>query len=435
MSAKQAYAKPTRRLPDMPPEIWLEILRVATWLPEFSEAEYAHIDFLDAPYKEVYKDLWPVLVTKSALTRVCKQWNIWTTPFLYESIFVGRGRVLSSLCNALRGPTASANANSEEEPQLECGQPGRYTKRLDIALRCYSTSPINVVGGDEAGHDDWVQLTSIINMLPNLETVKFLISTTYRLQIPTKVMQAIATTCGPSLQVLDWHPPSPSPSLTDLSGLLRRTPNLRVLRAVPSLYTQHPYTEWDDLAETPITLSHLTELSAEWIHLGLDRRCRIPTPPPLNHLILKDNHWEDFLKVHGPSLTRLSLIPLHKRTIDWTIASFATNLRRLDIQVTDWLFFPRNLFIPPTCTHVGISSRANQAENYVYRRLAEVLRQLRGECWEMLIFLNDRDVRDLCQRHPKMVRPIMDSVAVRGVRTSNSHGQSLALLVPREYLY
>ncbi|KIY61904.1 hypothetical protein CYLTODRAFT_362224 [Cylindrobasidium torrendii FP15055 ss-10] len=88
---------------DLPPEIWILVLRFAT-LSNFNPVDTAHtVSFLDPPHSfqlrlAAYRTS---MRQKRCLALVCRQWRSWTSEFIYEYVWISKSQHAAKLARTL----------------------------------------------------------------------------------------------------------------------------------------------------------------------------------------------------------------------------------------------------------------------------------------------------------------------------------------------
>lgn len=139
------WASDPVRMPDVPPEIWAEILRASASVPDPLQPPLRHVwpaqftranDRLDSALVSIIHDLIIAHAsrltlkkqkTRSSLVLVSKAWYGMATPFLYEHLVVSSVMDLERLLHGV-SPKLVIDGNNGVESH------GHYTKRLDIIL-------------------------------------------------------------------------------------------------------------------------------------------------------------------------------------------------------------------------------------------------------------------------------------------------------------
>ncbi|TFK62381.1 hypothetical protein BDN72DRAFT_903272 [Pluteus cervinus] len=363
-------------LPHLPAEIWILILRSATEVKGLVSEELIASDFVSASYQGRNRHLKRVLNTKTAVVRVCKQWHIWAIPFLYESIIVDRGKDLRSLRTTLRTVPSVVGREYTSQPVLSFNRPfGQWTKRFDVLLNDNTSY---------GSHQDAKHVSDIIRCFPRLQSLTFNMCLGPFISKATPIIEAIASTCGSSLRILNWFPNEYNHQidLLDLTGLLLRTPNLRALNCPTYTSPGTPMKpRWYDLPDplSPIILNHLTSISFTPEYLGENPLFPVYlTSSKLNHVILSGrgdpSSLGDFLGIYGSSLTHIQYSQKLGPSFDdhdlslimITLKSCCPKLTRLDLRLNAWVTLEEDLNLPGTLETLGLCTRL-ELRNPVYK--------------------------------------------------------------------
>ncbi|KIM37654.1 hypothetical protein M413DRAFT_259032 [Hebeloma cylindrosporum] len=210
MSAKEFYYKRPLHLPEIPPEIWITVLRHATGDYELAFPSELRFETIGPPMwytSERLKRFRKALVTKRNIVLVCKTWYAMACPFLYEHIVLGRNKVLAPLCDGL------------SRAALENRKVGWWTERLDVRMRDATQTP----------GATFATLADILAHLPNLCILTFSI-TGYGFSespLPNAVLNSI--TSSGSLKCVQWHNAITTPSSRNWTAFLQKHPELEFL--------------------------------------------------------------------------------------------------------------------------------------------------------------------------------------------------------------
>ncbi|KAF8960812.1 hypothetical protein BDZ97DRAFT_2077299 [Flammula alnicola] len=227
MSAKEFYHKNLPgRLPEIPPEIWTAIISHAIWVPGGYEPELMTLAIgikSSSVNQEQLQALRTSLVTRRYLVRVSKAWYTLASPFLYEYILLGRGRVLAPLRDAMIRSQKSVDSNEQ------VNSIGWWTKRLDVSMRDSADDPGAIMA----------TLADIMTCLPNLRILTFSITGQfYDRVLPSTVLESL--TCRDTLKFVHWYIfPQPTtqawtsflenhPYLESINGNFRISPNSHI---------------------------------------------------------------------------------------------------------------------------------------------------------------------------------------------------------------
>jgi hypothetical protein len=365
-SVSALKARRRANIPELPPELWEIIFDHATYVPDiFIPGIYKHSGALGYLFN---RDHYPLirrsLLTRRYLVRVCKTWWHLATPFLYRSIFIGRGRCLSSLASALAFSARGKGVVLGERPL------GSFTERLDIAMRDQSQAH---------GDTDLELLAEVIRCLPNLAIVSVNVTPTQYgcLTMPDIVMDALVYV-APSLKIIDWASGRLLPPLHGLHNLVTAAQHLRILHC-PYFLTGRT------TAKAICTLSSCTTLA-----FPLDRMFYHMTPnqlPALRELsyrfpfMMSEPLFMPFLERHGSNLSSVHLcLPGYSDQIN-VFATHCPNLRRLTIIIDYWESFnhdAESLKLFPV-DFLGLRCCRHQSSTKSYRLVMSALERLKDE--------------------------------------------------------
>lgn len=327
--------------------------------------------------------------------RVCKQWRSLALPFLYESLFIGRGRALYSLSSALTRSREKASQVDEDRAL------GWWTKRIDVVMRDHIHE-----------HDVATELALLYGLfqrLPNLAVITFNISATYSyILLPAVVLCSIANTCGTRLQALTWHSETLIPSKQVWQTFLTKTPNIKTIWCPTTIFVDPSYPVLDGSVPE---LRFLTNLSIHilpehpiplYFHdLPSLRRLSIDGATGSN-LLLQSTvlaKYSENLEVLQISASTSISLPQHF----FIISQECPNLPRLDLsflpgelKYADWSCIPESIQI------LGIQYDKGQTPKSTYTNFFDSLTLCRnkpGTKLKVIQLMDQSNVRDLCERH------------------------------------
>jgi hypothetical protein len=285
-------------------------------------------------------------VTKRYLVRVCKAWYSLASPFLFEYVFLGRGRVLASLRDGMLRSERAVELQESESPHAI----GWRIQRLDVHMRDRTDNPELIMD----------ILADILRRLPNLRVLTFAITGNgYDDEyLPENVLQA-TNACRDTLRLLNWY----------------RGVRLSSNSWVPFL-ENHPRLE---AINAPVVL---TQLQLENSHIVLDSlksiyvRCQNPASrtqnmlwninfPSIHHAIYEIasppcSSNNVFLQRLGSKLTSIQIIIL-SHDLELTFSRIETtckNLTRVDLVTFKWLM--PSFSIPKSVHTLGIRVKGHQ---------------------------------------------------------------------------
>ncbi|TFK58551.1 hypothetical protein BDN72DRAFT_68014 [Pluteus cervinus] len=432
-------------MPDLPAEIWIAILREATLIPGFLALDILEVEFSGPPPMYLTSRSQPEHIkTRAAIVLVCKQWRLWTAPFLYEYVVIRSGRSLCSLLEALRRSPRAFNlddiAFSSSQQDLSFHRPfGNLVKRLDLALYEYSRNGAQTTRGS---HEDWEVITQIVGYLPNLRSLNFYPDTQNNLivDMPTSLAQILAQTCGDSLQILNTFNDIYRFQLPDLYGLLLHTPNLRVLRCRahdlltylgfpppscrPTWITKVPIP--DPL--TKIVLPHLVSIYVRSRVEFTGRISSLPvlSTPHIRHAVIHSSgpapgFPDPFLLTGVFSLTYIQFhqnhLPFNYHILMDQLQEDCPNLRGLDLHVVCWNALTVGIDFPHSIEELGLASQPDYAdEDEPCSTLLSTLRSIRFNNVKVVKILRQADEDDLRRSPDQVYHGIFKLLEGQGVR-------------------
>ncbi|KAG6864861.1 hypothetical protein C0991_006715 [Blastosporella zonata] len=400
-------------LPQFPAEIWLSILERACvagiWNP-FTVENAIEFSISEARRRnKIYKQS---LVTKRYVVRVCKQWNAWAVPYLYEHIYLGRSKCLRPLRNALM-------KSNQPEPAISTSHGlGWWTKQLDIALR---DEPPSLFLFEEEENS---LVSDILECLPNLTIVNFDTHGAHGCSFPTTILSSLTNSSGSNLQAVSWHNDCSPQEAHAWQALIDKAANIRRLLC--------PNGEMTCRAPYPL----LPSLQC----IRLKTKTLDGELPSLRHLIsnvyLDYDGWRGLLALHGG---KLEIIQLYLDQEDDILLSpllacfsrFCTKLVRLDLSISEWGILDlwgRHELIPPTGVRVlGLQNTAIQASAKGYRSLFTGLKKLQLTPSLRCIQLTDcGNVNDLSQKHTRMMMNLVAMLKERGLELRDHEGSLMS---------
>lgn len=409
MSAKQTYGKPQVNRPTLPPEIWTLIFRHATLVSDLLSTDLDNYDKHDPAMRRQRKSFKQSLVTRRCLVLVCKAWYANAICFLYESLWLGRGKDVATLYEALR---RSHNVSSDATLPL-----GWWTKRIDVAMRDSTDDPSR----------DVALVGDIIAMLPNLSII-ILDVTGNRyslLKSGTFPSSVLLSTSPENLKVVycchfdvvpqesGWFPFLNSrPHLRSISDFDSRTMTIMLMLQsiphLPSLTSIQLSCPWTlDLlinSEVP-NLQHLT--------YHIDDLCHeYPSPGPL-------------FRRHGVKLRSLAMASPIPWMID-LISETCPNLVTFEFTVGDWTNLTTNMTTFPPVILIKIACRKLQNKSASYSHLFDFVVRAKVICptLKTVRLSDERNVAGL-KTHPRLLRDQLEVLRAAGVAFEDAEGRLL----------
>lgn len=399
-----------------PPELSLSIFEFATWDRNTHDPDPLDMSFQLFITKDNQSNLRRLLRTRLALTLVCKEWNAIATPLLYQNIVIGRGRQLPNISTIL-----------EVSHQTTDGffSVGRWTKRLDIALRD-SSRPVD---------EELAIIADIVRCLPNLEIVTFSVASPQYSDddtSPCLVLRALEFTCASSLKYIHWFRDTLVPNPESLATLFRNSPNLRSFNTplVPAAEDCDSY--HDGFFHSSLTTIHAEARILDYASPIPPHLMNLPSLRQMSFVVplfAADARWRSFLEWHGSRLQHIqALIYLagnHFQSDLAYIASSCRNLLRLDLAFSHWTHMPFPVTLPPTVEHLGIFCTQGQIANYqtFFSRLDRIEYGAKLRCIQ---FLGKRNVRDIFDKHLHQFWSGTRRLRGSGVRFMNHRGACIA---------
>ncbi|KAF9460324.1 hypothetical protein BDZ94DRAFT_1299972 [Collybia nuda] len=412
-------------LPELPPELWLRIHELATHVPSLLDPDLA-LDFSSSSRRARWKLLRESLITKRYLVRVCKQWRSLATPFLYKSLYIGRGRALPSLSSTLN--------LSKENPRRHGTNYalGFWTQRIDVVMRDH----IGIHGQDRDVSAELYLLSEIFRCLPNLTIINFGITATLycEIHLPAVVLQSIADTSGSCLRAIVWHVDTPAPYKVDWRTFLLRTPNVKTVQCPTSFFVDSP-AQLDNSIQIPelLSLEHLSVIADDEVDppspehlpfLPLHRLCIVSVTNAgiLPQVALLEKYGGN-LKVFQLGGQVLGELLFNLRLI----ANTCPNLYRLDISFSedinekiDWSALPENIQI------LGLQFDRGRFPKKVYETLFSSLCDITpGTKLKVIQFTDQMNVRDLYERHRRVLSGNAGRLAEKGLELHDHKGSSM----------
>ncbi|KAG1749536.1 hypothetical protein EDB19DRAFT_1680741 [Suillus lakei] len=412
-SVSALKARRRANIPELPPELWEIIFDHATYVSGIFIPEiYEHSGTLGSLFN---RDHYPLirrsLVTRRYLVRVCKKWWHLATPFLYRSIFIGRGRCLSSLASALAFSARGKSVVLSERPL------GSYTERLDIAMRDQSQAH---------GDTDLELLAEVIRCLPNLAIVSVDVTPTQygSLAMPDIVMDALAYV-APSLKTIDWASGRLLPPLHGMHNLVTATRQLRILHC-PYFLTGRT------TVKATCTLSSCTTLA---VPLNDIFYRMAPTQLPALHELsyhfffpVLEPLFIPFLERHGSNLSSVHLYWSGYSDQINLLATHCPHLRRLTIILDYWESFDADSFKLIPVEFLGLRCCRNQSSTKAYKLAISALARFKDgmPALRAIRFTSPFNVNDLLKNHRKALVYALELFKESELRLEDHEGRLLS---------
>ena len=321
------------KLPQLPAEVWLLILQLATEVP------FAFLPKVESPFdlptrptpKEMTTELSRSLITKRYIVLVCKAWNEIATPLLYGAVLLRSGRGVFAACHTFCNPE-----RSDTSARL-----GQYVKRIDLSMR---DSQTHHMPSEQVVERD--RIVDILRRLPNLSI--FTMHTRVRDGDSTCIADALSDTSTGTLQTIEWtgrhtfgHMCLSGPSW---ARLVSSCPNLKSL-------------------DGPACRIFSTELhpAARLSHLSISHDDRgvedVPpdSPTPL-HIRYNSTAWEvthPNTRAHCRQAISLDVCFWDQSILQQLLAR-CPRLSQLVLRFSAWRTLPGDITLDSSITHLGL---------------------------------------------------------------------------------
>ncbi|KAG6887165.1 hypothetical protein C0992_000368 [Termitomyces sp. T32_za158] len=402
MNTTRRAPKAHINLPPLPTEIWLNILERACSAGDWNPLGLSFVTDFSLPSVRSRKNvLRKSLITKCRVVRVCKQWNVWASPYLYESLYLGRIKSLHSLRDAL-----VRTRNSEDADTVNHAS-GRWTKRLDIIIR-----------NNPSTQDDKVTclISEIVQCLPSLSIIDF---GDYQ-SSSSPIIRNLANTCGSTLQAVILGADIPPPGLNVWREFFEKAAHIRFLR----------WPRWHEVGVLSPVLPSL-ELLRVYDHplLGYFPSLRHLTFDVYAHSV-DSKEWKPFFKVNGMKLEviQLNISTFHYSTLT-PLFDLCPNLVRLNISVYDWdnimlLTNDSGLKLLPKLRILGLQKTTNQSSSQMYGLLFRELKDMTcASSLSCIQFFDAGNVKDLTQKHHSMLTRELEILRKKGLELRDHEGR------------
>lgn len=364
-------------------------------------------------------------ITKRYLVRVCKQWKSLASPYLYECLYIGRGRALSSLSSTLKLSEKNSSPHQNADRAL-----GWWTKRVDVVMRDH----ISVQEHERDITTELLLLSEIFQCLPNLTIIHFGVRAPLypASSLPAMLLDTIAATSGRCLTAVIWSTDSPIPQKVALQGFLAKTPNMKAIQCPITSFTGLPSQVGSPVSE----LRSLNYLSIIGVYdspslplleyLPSLPISRLSMDPITSAGILPQR---TLLEKYGGNIRVFQLgrqvlhhdeLPLNLRLISRT----CLNLSRLDISFCDRMADGADWSaLPETIETLGLQHDRGQLPRKEYEVLFDSLCGIKsGSKLKTVQFIDETNVRDICQRHHRVLAKNTERLANIGLELRDHKG-------------
>ncbi|KAJ8502393.1 hypothetical protein ONZ45_g11806 [Pleurotus djamor] len=415
----------------LPPELWSIILRDATNFCDDLDLELLRSN---APKKLAVTLNRAHLATTRNLVRVCRLWNIISSPFLYETLCVTSlpKPEFFEFAGLQRPPVISGKTDSAIE------RVGLWVKRL-----IFTFPPLNGRGVD------YTILTSVIDQCPNL--ISFHLLTTFIFLNPgrgTSISMSIdpsesfmahlsSTTPGLSLQVLNipgsWETSRIVMSPLGWCTFFDRMAALKAFRidscrGIHQMQRKIGRGPWSP--DPPKLHPHFIALPPG--SLGSPLTHQLFCPDSVKELILRDY---DYISDPGvghqfPSVTHLSLhlsevTPSERHDLRDVFASYFPSVTHLTLSYASWGNIPEvgMTLSPSVVVLVMASERYLQMPRYLYRRLLVFCKLVAGDSLASIQLKDEQTFIDLSAHHRKVFQSLKDELRARDLALLDWRGK------------
>jgi hypothetical protein len=407
MSVSQRY---NRTAVPLPPEIWIHIFDIATHVPGILNVDDIDSEMHPQSAQHQRRLLKQSLVTKRYLVRVCWKWNHLASRFLYHSILITRGRMLSSLYSTLANSIQGSQETDKGIQSL-----GWWTKRLDIALR----DPGRYTPFEELDY-----LAKAIRCLPMLTIVTFSPRPHSGLQ-SSDIIDALCT-CGSNLQGLASY--NLQPSRNKLRRLLTVSPNMRALHCQQREF----YESGDSRYIEPPMMPALTSLglTAESCDECSTPNCFPSLREVVYHFSGTEPSWRSFLRVHSGNLTKIticlnSIYYVFQQVDSDVISEFCPNLENLSLSLYSWRQLPDGIILP-SVPNLWLRFGTFKASTKQYKSIFRTLCSIVPPSLRVIRLTDPRNVHDLRVRHARALQVGIMQLSSKGCLLEDYEGKYMS---------
>ncbi|KAL0956891.1 hypothetical protein HGRIS_002997 [Hohenbuehelia grisea] len=193
-----------RTLPQLPPDIWLEIFQFSTYIHRAKTIEPLDPFVLtplsnDAMAVNSHHTSWR---TKCALVLVCRPWRKIAIQLLYEHLVMKSPRRAKQILAVLSGSCQSPNDAISSKPPIFSSEYGKWTRHLEIFTHARGATRFH-----------YLQIVfDIMKLCPNVR----MLSGSWVAETPDQFLAGIAFMYGKSLEGLYWNEFTYSSAFTPL---------------------------------------------------------------------------------------------------------------------------------------------------------------------------------------------------------------------------
>lgn len=308
---------------------------------------------------------------------------------------------------------------------------GRWTRRLDVSIR-----GLHAGLSSEAAH----YLVKIINNLHNLEIVsfEFIPSSSHHLDVTSKNIHNALRKSASSLRVLDWTTNLIEMDTIQLTELLRKSHQLRILHFPNLILFDTESLESILSSVNTLALLHLPGLRSYPTKDDLENAYISLREVILNAEIMSSYYvpaWSKFMSCYGVSITSVQLrdVTLAGPLNDYLdmVNCWCPNLRKLTLAFRTLLYIRiDNLHFPPV-EYLGLIWQQPHPR-WTYKFLLWSLTTIKNRIPSLQVvqFLDFRNVQWLLTQNSRtVIRALKRNPARSGFRVEDHEGNSMSELI------
>lgn len=356
---------PNFRLSGIPPEIWLEIFRYATYTPRSTTIAPLDPFIPDRLSNNVMGANTPLLSmrTKCDLVLVCQSWRKVATELLYEHIIIRSPRRATMILAVLRenaraasenGDGTNAHTNARPTCTLHNSEYGQWARHIEVYTHARRTESL-------------LFLQDVFQILQHCRNLR-MFSGSWMWLVPTGFLEGLSALYGPSLHGLAWDEQNISTTASETfttRSFLASFHSLRILdlrNFVGSDSTDVQHNDEKPLLPNVRILLVSTRLRSLLIGLALYlpalRRLVFEIPSNPSTTNIPHQVFEPFVRTHGPFLTYLEIIsPNPSEATLTTTLDISTFLHPMHCHNLHTLVFSQTLPIMQTLSTPHMSLR------------------------------------------------------------------------------
>ncbi|KZT10892.1 uncharacterized protein LAESUDRAFT_747489 [Laetiporus sulphureus 93-53] len=321
----------------LPPELWLEIFRYATYVPRIRGFSPGDPFEPERPSNFAWGVNTPVssFATKRCLVLVCRAWRALATELLYEHVVVNSKRRATLLLRTLHESDLEAQRRGAQI--VGCERPKGHAQFIrHVEIRdCARTSRTEAF---------WMAVAAILSMLPDLRVL----SGIWERPLSQNLVEIFSRYLGSTIHRLYWEEAPVGGASVLTESLLRKFHSLRVLD-IRRLKLKTPQ-EFLEKAAAHISLPFVIDLLLPTCPTLLEFAAKLELPR-LHRLVIDTTNVGDhpssvvlsalngMLAVHGNKITILELLPITSASYKPCLINFTTFLQPDVCPILDTLVF------------------------------------------------------------------------------------------------